>query len=301
MRESKRDVYQDITEQIITAIESGAGDFHMPWHSDGLPRSRPVNALTGNAYRGVNVLALWTTAEVYGYTSNAWATFRQWQQLGARVTKGEHGTLIVFYKRMERESKDGEADEKSAKPYLLARASLVFNVDQVEGWEPPPRKVRGIVEGCEAAEAFVAAAGPVVRHGGGDAYYRPSSDHIQMPDRDRFTGTATSTTTETYYATLLHELTHWTGHSSRLDRDFSARFGIEAYAMEELVAELGAAFLCADVGIENNPRQDHAAYIARWLKVLRDDKKALFTAASQASRAAEFLASLQPAVPEAAI
>jgi antirestriction protein ArdC len=146
----------------------------------------------------------------------------------------------------------------------------------------------------EQAEAFTAAAGADVRYGGDRAYYRRSDDHVQMPERERFTGSATSTPTETYYATLLHELTHWTGHESRLDRDLSGRFGNEAYAMEELVAELGAAFLCADLSITNTPRPDHAAYIANWLEVLKRDKRAIFTAARKAAQATDYLAGLQP-------
>jgi antirestriction protein ArdC len=177
---------------------------------------------------------------------------------------------------------------------LFARASWVFNADQADRWTPPATSERNVVEAIDQAEAFTAATGADVRHGGDGAYYRRSDDHVQMPDRERFTGSATSTPTETYYATLLHELTHWMGHEGRLDRDLSGRFGNEAYAMEELVAGLGAAFLCADLLITNAPRLDHAACIANWLEVLKRDKRAIFTAARKAAQATDYLTSLQP-------
>jgi antirestriction protein ArdC len=171
----------------------------------------------------------------------------------------------------------------------------VFNLEQVDGWQPPrpatPDPKRVLVE----VERFVMATFADIRIGGDRAYYRPGTDHIQMPDRDRFTGTETIDATESYYATLLHELTHWTGHAARLDRDLSGRFGREGYAMEELVAELGAAFLCSDLGITNRPRPDHAAYIAHWLAVLKKDTRAIFTAASKANEARRFLTGLQGA------
>ena len=299
MSGSRRDVHREITEKIIRAIEAGAGDFHMPWHAAGLPLGRPSNAITGKRYRGVNILALWVTGQTYGYTSDQWATLKQWNKLGAQVRKGEHAALIVFYKRMERERENPDTGEKATKDYLLARASFVFNADQVDGWKATDSKGMGMVASCQEAQDFVVLTGAVIRHGGDRAYYRQTTDHIQIPEEEQFTGTATSTATEAYYATLLHELTHWTAHPSRLARDLSGRFGDESYAMEELVAELGAAFLCADLGIANSPRLDHAAYIANWLKVLRDDTKALFTAASRANQAADFLAGLQPQLIEA--
>ena len=229
-----------------------------------------------------------------GYGSGFWATYRQWRELEAQVRKGERASLIVFWKELEREVEDEETGERERKKTLFARASWVFNADQVDGWAPPAAPERNLVQALDRAEAFTAATRADIRHGGDRAYYRRSSDHVQIPDRERFTGSATSTPTETYYATLLHELTHWTGHESRLDRDLSGRFGNEAYAMEELVAELGAAFLCADLSITNTPRPDHAAYIGNWLEVLKQDKRAIFTAARKASQAADYLASLQP-------
>jgi antirestriction protein ArdC len=171
----------------------------------------------------------------------------------------------------------------------------VFNVEQVDGWQPPRPAAKDPIKVLVEAERFIMAISADIRIGGDRAYYRPRTDHIQMPDRDRFTGTETIDATESYYATLLHELTHWTGHASRLDRDLSGRFGQEGYAMEELVAELGAAFLCSDLGITNRPRPDHATYIAHWLAVLKKDTRAIFTAASKANEARRFLTGLQSA------
>jgi antirestriction protein ArdC len=289
---NRSDVYEAVTNRVIAAIEEGAGQWQMPWHRSGV--SRPLNALTKKPYRGVNVVALWAAADACGYVSGFWATYRQWRELEAQVRKGEHASLIVFWKELEREVEDEETGERQGKKTFFARASWVFNADQVDGWAPPAAPERNLVEAVDQAEAFTAAIRADVRHGGDRAYYRRSDDHVQMPERERFIGSATSTPTETYYATLLHELTHWTGHESRLDRDLSGRFGNEACAMEELVAELGAAFLCADLSITNTPRPDHAAYIANWLEVLKRDKRAIFTAARKAAQATDYLAGLQP-------
>jgi antirestriction protein ArdC len=289
---NRSDVYEAITNRVIAAIEEAAGQWQMPWHRSRV--SRPLNALTKKPYRGVNVVALWAAADACGYGSGIWATYKQWRELDAQVRKGEHASLIVFWKELEREVEDEETGERVRRKTLFARASWVFNADQVDGWTPPATEKRNLVEAIDQAEVFTAAIAADIRNGGDRAYYRRSDDHVQMPERERFTGSATSTPTEAYYATLLHELTHWTGHESRLDRDLSGRFGNEAYAMEELVAELGAAFLCADLSVTNTPRPDHSAYIANWLEVLKRDKRAIFTAARKAADASDYLAGLQP-------
>jgi antirestriction protein ArdC len=295
----RHDVYEAITDRVIAAIEEGAGQWQMPWHRSGV--SRPLNAHTKKAYRGVNVLALWVAADAEGYGTGFWASYKQWQELKAQVRKGERASLIVFWKELEREVEDEETGERERKKTLFARASWVFNADQVDGWTPPSPPERNLVEVLDHAEAFTAATRADIRHGGDRAYYRRTDDYVQMPDRERFTGSATSTPTEAYYATLLHQLTHWTGGESRLDRELSSRFGTEAYAVEELVAELGAAFLCADLSITNTPRPDHAAYIANWLEVLKRDKRAIFTAARKAAQAFDYLASLQRAENASAV
>ena len=289
---NRSDVYEAITDRVIAAIEAGAGEWQMPWHRSGV--SRPLNALTKKPYRGVNVVALWAAADAHDYSSGFWATYKQWRSSRPRSERASARASSSFGRSSSGEVEDKETGERERKKTLFARASWVFNADQVDGWTPPAAPERNLVQALDHAEAFTAATGADVRHGGDRAYYRRSTDHVQMPDRERFTGSETSTPTEAYYATLLHELTHWTGHESRLDRDLSGRFGNEAYAVEELVAELGAAFLCADLSITNTPRPDHAAYIANWLEVLKRDKRAIFTAARKAAQASDYLASLQP-------
>lgn len=295
----RRDVHQQVTDNIIAAIEAGAGDWQMPWHRSGKGLNRPVNIDTPQHYRGVNILNLWIAGETNGFTEGVWGTYRQWQNRGCQVRKGEKGSLVVFYKELEFEDRDEDSGLISTDTRLMARASTVFNAEQVDGYEREPVPVSdNPVTPIEQAEAFVAASKAIIRHGGGRAYYHRGQDYIQIPELARFLGTATRTPTEAYYGTLLHELTHWTGHKSRCEREFGKRFGDDAYAMEELVAELGSAFLCADIGISPHPRPDHAAYVDHWLKVLKADKKAIFTAASQASKAADFLTGLQERVAE---
>ncbi len=288
---SRFDVYEAITNQITTAIEAGAGKVQLPWHRNGSSITRPVNIASGNGYRGINTIALWAAADACGFAQGVWGTYRQWQERGAQVRKGEKSSLIIFYKQFEPgEASDGDDASDSAQRRFMAKASHVFNLAQVDGYIPksPVPEIDQVARDART-EQFIAATGATVQIGGESAYYRPSTDEVRMPDRIRFTGTATSTPTEGWYSTLLHELTHWSGAKHRLNRQFGERFGDDAYAMEELVAELGAAFLCGDLGITAEPRPDHAAYINNWLRILKGDRKAIFTAASAANKAAEFL------------
>lgn len=286
------DVYQQVTDTIVNAIENGAGDWQMPWHRAGSGLNRPVNIDTGNHYRGVNIVALWSTSELRGFSSGTWGTYRQWQNSGCQVRKAEKSSIVVFYKEIEidQENEDGETGTGKR---LFARASRVFNADQVDGYKVELPEPKDPVKIDENAESFVRNTGADVRHGGARAFYRSGADYIQMPDRGRFIGSDTSSATEAYYGTLLHELTHWTGPLKRCDRQFGKRFGDDAYAAEELVAELGSAFLCAELGITATPRPDHAAYIDHWLRIMKGDKKAIFTAASKANQAVDFLNGLQ--------
>lgn len=292
------DVHQEITNKIIEAIEAGAGEFVMPWHR-GSAQGRPVNAITGKPYNGANVLSLWVTAQALGYSSNEWATYKQWAEKGAQVRKGEKSALVMFYKPVtsqdEREG-DEQDDEKKARRGLIARAFRVFNAAQVDGYTPKqaeaPKIARPDFVDLAEADDFMKQTGADIRTGGDRAYFSTAGDYIGLPAKSAFYGSRTSSPAESYYSTAFHELTHWTGHKSRLDRietGLKGRFGGEAYAMEELVAELGAAFLCADLGVSVDPRLDHAQYIENWLKVLKDDKRAIFTAASKATEAAGFL------------
>lgn len=294
------DIYQTVTDRIVRLIEQGAGRFECPWHSradDAAAIRCPVN-VTGRAYRGVNVPLLWATADAFGYRSNVWATYRQWQERGAQVRKGEKSTLVIFWKKLSARRDDSDEGDDAAisekqRDRLMARGYFVFNADQVDGWDPKtaPRSTLADLPEAEriaGAEAFFAAVGATLRHGGNRAYYTTGDDHIQMPQFGQFKSAVA------YYATLGHEHIHWTGHKSRLDRRFGARFGDNAYAFEELVAELGAAFLCARLGLANEPRPDHAAYVASWLHVLENDKRAIFTAAGKAQAALDHLEQFQP-------
>lgn len=290
--QTKSDIHQDITDRIVAAIEAGAGEFKMPWHADAA-RQIPQNIASGNNYRGINILALWVAQIDRGYDSNIWGTYRQWQSRNAQVRRGEKASQVVFYKdvRHEETTESGEVEQTKI---LVAKASFVFNANQVDGYagpDAPTLEDKTVV--LENADAFVQAIGATIEHGGSQAFYRSTTDTVHLPSRERFFGSNTSTPTEAYYSVLFHELTHWTAPESRLNRDLKNRFGSEAYAMEELIAEFGAAFLCGHMGIALEPRLDHAAYLSHWLEVIKSDKKALFTAASKASQAVEYLAGLQ--------
>lgn len=285
---ANQNVYQKITDQIVAAIAAGAPRFEMPWHTR---HPRPVNVASQKPYRGVNTLALWVAEQQHGYSGGTWGTYRQWNAIGGQVRKGERAATIVFFKDVERPTDEDE--ETKSRRSIVAIASSVFNADQVDGYAADAPQADQ-TERMNQVEAFVAATGATLQERGHRACYSPITDTIHMPERALFTGSSTSSATETFYSTLLHELTHWTGHPTRLNRDLLNRFGDNAYAMEELVAELGAAFLCADLGIAPRPRSDHAAYINGWLSVLRQDHRAIFTAASKASAASDYLFKLQP-------
>ncbi len=287
-RTATASIYDTITNQIIAALERGTGDYTLPWHRSSAPLTRPVNAVTRKAYRGVNVLALWASAEAQDFGHGLWATYRQWQTLGAQVRKGEKASPIVFYKVLDKaEGSEDKAREGAGR--IFAQGSHVFNIAQVEGYALPEVPEAEAFDPVPDVEAFIAATGAAIRIQGDSAHYTPSTDTITMPDRERFFATTTASAEQNWYAILLHELVHWTGADHRLARTFGKRFGDEAYAMEELVAELGSAFLCGDLGLSVTPRPDHACYLASWLKVLKDDNRAIFTAASAAAKAAEWL------------
>jgi len=287
------DVHQEITNRIVDAIEA-AGEFRLPWITDKRKSyGRPVNVASKNPYNGVNILSLWVAGLAAEFGSNIWGTYRQWQDQGCQVRRGEKSSLVVFYKTINVEQTNEQGETENGER-MFARASHVFNASQVDGFTNPEPSAPDlpdapIFDPIARAEAFARATGAKIEEGGDKACFIPSLDMVRMPDRIRFTGTETTTAAEGFYSTLCHELTHWSGAKHRLDRDMKGRFGSEAYAMEELVAELGAAFLCADLGITPEPRDDHAQYVKNWLSVLKSDKKAVFTAASKASEAANWL------------
>lgn len=284
---ARADIYQRVTDEIVKAVEAGTGSFVMPWH--GLC-GRPCNAFSGDAYRGVNVLVLWSTARTRKYLSWYWATFLQWKTLGARVRKGEKATPIVVYKQVPVAAEDATTGEPVEDYRLIARLYFVFNAAQVDGWTEPHTWPNANVVSDAAIDEFIAATGADIRQGN-IAMYSRSADYITIPDKRQFLGSETSTITESYYSTVFHELVHWTGHRCRLGRNLSGRFGTKDYAMEELVAELGAAYLCAEFFMIHTPRKDHSAYIGEWLNVLKGDKRAIFSASSKAIEAVNFLLS----------
>lgn len=291
---SKLDVYQGITNQIIAAIEAGAGNYQMPWNSHlcfGSAAKIPHNPVGRYSYRGINILSLWSRQQASSYPTAEWATFRQWQSVGGQVRKGERGTLTVFYKTIETASQD-TSENKNPQTHLncfVARAAYVFNAAQVHGYVPTPLSPVCEADKHAASEHLIQASGAKIILGGTEAYYAPHRDEIHLPPHAAFFDL------QAFYGVAFHELCHWTGHETRCARNLAGRFGGEAYAIEELVAELGAAFLCAEVGIAAEPRFDHACYISSWLKVLKDDQRAIFAAAAKASEAATFLTSLASA------
>jgi len=281
----RTDVYSRVTANIIADIEQGVRPWQKPWNAEHAAGriTRPLRA-TGQPYQGINVLLLWCEALDKGYNAPIWMTYKQAATLGAQVRKGEHGSLVVYADRIKKTETDDNGQECEREiPFM--KGYTVFNVEQVDGLPahfyakveaPKP------VDRIEQAEAFFTANGAIIKHGGKRAFYAPARDLIQMPPRESFRDA------ESYAATLVHELTHWTSHTSRLARDLGKRFGDQAYAAEELIAEMGSAFLCADLGITPEIREDHAA-LAHWLQVLKADNRAIFTAASQAQRAADLL------------
>lgn len=279
------DLYATVTNQIIAALESGTPPWVSPWTrspSDMIPS----NLTTGRSYRGINVLLLNLQQMTHGYTRNRWLTFQQARAAGARIRRGETGTRVVFFKLLERDEHLAPQPMlgQSRRVIPLLRSFTVFNAAQVDGlpehlceapmapaaWDP-----------VAAAENVIHASGAHIRHGGNSAFYSPSLDLIQMPPPVAFDDPVS------YYGTLLHELTHWTGHTSRCNRLQSSRQHIEAYAFEELVAEMGSAFLSGHCGM--SATLHHASYISTWLQALRDDRRLVFTAASMAQRATDYL------------
>lgn len=288
MTASRFDIHQLITDQIVAFLEAGVSEFKLPWHRPGADMQYPRNIASKATYRGVNVLTLWLMAESKGYTSGIWGTFNQWTALGASIQKGAKAAHVVFYKEISASEMD---DLNDGEKRLIARATPVFAAEQVDGYEiesTAPQRGAEFKRSHEI-DAFIRKTDVTIHHGASQAYYQPSTDSIHLPFREMFHGTETSSPEESYYSTLFHELTHYSGAKGRCDRDLTGRFGSSAYAMEELIAELGAAFLCGHFQISAAPRADHAQYLAHWLAVLKADKRAIFTAASKASQAVDYL------------
>ena len=281
----RRDLYADVSARIIAELERGAAPWVKPWAATA-GANTPCNAVTNRPDSGCNVILLWL-ARGRGWPTPRFLTFKQAVEAGGNVRKGEHGTKIIFVKQLQVKDGDGETADTRLVPML--REYTVFNVAQTENLPDSikvgkPMRVRNPDARDELADDFLRLTGADFRMGSGEAYYAPGGDFISMPAFAAFKSA------DHFYCTALHELTHWTGHKSRLDRDLRNRFGSRAYAAEELVAELGAAFLCAEFGFNNDLR--HAGYLATWLDLLKADKRAFFTACSKAQAAADYLRGL---------
>lgn len=292
----KEDVYAKITNRIVEQLEKGVRPWMQPW-SGGAGAGGAVifpKRVTGQRYSGINVMLLWSAAQEKGYTNPTWMTYNQAAALGGQVRKGEKSEMIVYASKFQKDVKNESTGADEKKSIFFMKPFFVFNVEQIDNLperfylpkepaapveETPKQKLERI----EALDKFFAATGATVKHGGNRAFFSPGLDYIQMPELEKFRDI------ESYYSTKAHEAIHWTGHESRLARTFGKRFGDEAYAFEELVAELGNAFLCAVLGITPEVREDHASYLASWLKELKNDKRMIFTAASMAQKAVDHL------------
>jgi antirestriction protein ArdC len=279
-------VYQQVTERIIAELERGAAPWIKPWKAGS---QEDQNIISKKPYNGINRLILGMS----GYAMPYWASFKQWQELGASVKKGEKGTMIVFYSPIKKDVVNPENGDLEQSIYHCLKSYYVFNAAQVEGIDfEQPAPVLPDFNPVPALEDRIIKTGANIKHDGSQAFYRPSTDSITMPAKSTFISE------EHYYATVLHEITHWSGAAHRLDRTKGKRFADAAYSFEELVAELGAAFLCQDYGIQGDLR--HADYIGSWLKCLKDDNKAIFNAAALAQKAADYINSLDAITNQAA-
>jgi antirestriction protein ArdC len=288
MQNERQDVYTRITDKIIADLEQGVRTWMKPWNA-GNTAGRIMRPLrfNGMPYSGINILMLWAESVMQGFASPTWMTYRQASELKAHVRKGEKGSLVVYANAITR-TEEGEQGEESQREIHYMKGYTVFNVEQIEGlpeiYYAKPEVKTTPVERIAKAEAFFAGTKADVRYRGDRAFYAAEGDYIQMPVIEAFRDA------ESFYATLAHESAHWTKHPSRLGRDFGRKlWGDEGYAREELVAELASAFLCADLELTPEVREDHASYIANWLTVLKNDKRAIFSAASHAQKAVDFL------------
>lgn len=290
----KTDVYTTITNKIIADLEKGQLTWRKPWSAEHLAQN-VVRPLRWNniPYTGINTIFLWAIAAERGFQSQYWMTFKQAADMKAHVKKGEKASPVVYADKFLK-SETGDNGETEAKAIPFLKSYFVFNASQIEGLPemyyktPEPKAPINTESRIQELDDFFKQTKADIRIGGSQAYYSQGSDHIQMPPFESFHEA------KSYYATLAHELTHWTKHKTRLDRDFGrTKWGDEGYAKEELVAELGSCFLAADLGFEPETTEQHSAYIQSWLKALKDDKKLIFSAASHASKAVEFLHQFQ--------
>lgn len=290
MAPANRDTYQIITDKIIAALEEGTRPWFQPWGANGTA-TRPLRH-NGVPYRGINTVLLWMAAAENGFASPYWMTYRQAQQLGGQVRKTSRSSLVVYAGAIEKAEQD-DAGTEIEKRIPFMKGYSVFSADQIDNLPDHFYASSPVTEGeherIAAADEFFANLGADIREGGDKAFYHGGNDFIQMPPFAAFVSA------EAHASTLAHECIHWTKHNTRLDRNLGRKtWGDEGYAMEELVAELGSVFLAVDLGIEAEPREDHASYISGWLSVLKNDRRAVFQAASHAEKAVAFLHDRQP-------
>ena len=276
------DIRQIITDKIISMLENGTTKAAPRW-TQSTAGGLPMNRKTGDTYRGINVLLLWAEMEDKSYASSQWLTYRQADEMGAQVRKGEKSVMCVYYSKIARKD-DASLDGDEPGSFFMCKPFWLFNVAQIDGLPEvaAPMAINDFKDVGEAERILINSKAEI-QYGFDSAYYAIGKDQICLPMRGRFTSV------ENFYATALHELTHWTGHESRLNRQFGKRFGDDSYAFEELVAELGAAFTVGHLGMLDATIENHADYVASWIKVLKGDKKAIFTAASQASKASDYI------------
>jgi len=294
---TQKEIIAKVSTEILALMEEHGTNWQKPWLST-IASGQPFNVVSKKAYQGINSFWLGMVAYSAGYSTNEWATFKQWSGKGASIIKGSKATDIFFWKPIKIDQKDASGKilkddngNKKTKNIWMLKAYKVFNAQQVEGYDSPAIvKPEPVEFNNQAVDALVSATGAVIKHGGASAHYAPGPDHIAMPAKEDYTGTDTSTAEEAYYSTLLHELVHWSGHASRLDRlKSNALFGNSEYAFEELVAETGAAILSVVTGVSPAPRADHAKYLNNWKKAIKDNPKAIFSAFTKANQAVEFL------------
>jgi antirestriction protein ArdC len=288
---SRRSLYAEVTERVIAQLEEGRLPWVQPWDAAACGCTMPANAVTGRRYSGINVLILWAAVIDGGFASQRWLTYRQAAAAGGNVRKGEKGTTVCYADWFTPKGEEEKArdEDRGARTVAFLKRFTVFNVEQCDGL---PEELTGTPEPLAEddilpqVQALIDASGADFRIGGGEAYYSPQRDYVAVPPQAAFHEPVN------WYRTALHELGHWTGHSSRLDRNQRGRFGSADYAREELIAEMASAFACASLSI--HPTVRHADYVGSWLAVLREDEKAIFRAASAASKAADYLLAFAP-------
>ena len=289
----KKDLYQDFTDQVIKQMEDNNMNWSKPFTTTILNGHH--NVISKKPYQGMNCFSIGLSVHKNGFKSNEWATFNQWKNLGAKIKKGSKGTEILYWNIKEYEDKTNK-DEKVKIPFL--KYFVVFNADQVDGYETKEKGLKDFnlkeIDNWKThfkTDTFVENTKADINTAN-KAFYSPNGDFIGMPPKEDFKGDKENTKEQYYYSTLLHELTHWSGHSSRCNRDLKNRFGSKAYAMEELVAEIGSAFLCSLLGVTKAPTPNHGRYLNNWLEVLKEDKKAIFKAFSLSKVSSEYLLEL---------